>query len=318
MIGIIRNMRNDLKDFKRKPILFVIVALTFLFPSAAHASWIGDKAIDAINSVLASIFEPIFDGMLLALNAILVNPTSMDGIPYVNDIKNGMVIIAICLLVTNVGFRGLMYMLTGTTGTNHAPMSDILGKAWISAILIAALPPILKDVLLPLNSYLMNWVQSIGVNFENGLLAMAFPVYNTLTNVIIFCVWLIAMVGLLWSNAVRVAELILLYFIGPLIAVSHSGRGEALQIWITQAVAVTFTQSLQYTLVGLSFNLMLAATYDWWTYLGGIGAVVLAIRGPQVIKQFLYSTGTAGGATSLAQQAAGTAIYRSMMKGVMK
>ncbi|OBZ15938.1 hypothetical protein A8L34_28235 [Bacillus sp. FJAT-27264] len=307
-------MKSKLRKNKRWIGTSLVFGFLFLFPNMVHASWMGDKVNDAISDVLGTIFEPIFEGMMYVLKAILVQPANMDGIPYVHNAMIGMQIIAFSLLATTLGFRGFMHMATG--GSGGAPMSDILGKVWISAILIIALPHMLTDILLPLNSALISWIQALGVDFKNGIALLVFPIGQGLTTIIMAVIWLIALLVLVWSNAVRNAELIFIYMISPLLAVSNAGRGEALQAWIVQAVSVTFTQAAQYALVGLSFNLMLSSTYDWWTYVAGIGAIAVAVRGPQVIKQFLYSSGTAGGVGGAAQQLGGTAVYRMMLKGV--
>lgn len=305
------------RSTRYRNILLLVIILVVLFPSTVDASWMGDKVEDAINDVLGKIMNPIYSGMLSALRAVLINPTNMRGIKYIDQLELGMQVLAGALLVTTIAFRGLMYMINGTTGGNNAPISDILARSWMAAILIFGLPWILENVFLKLNEFLMAWVNSIGVDFQNGLLLIVFPSGQGLTNVIMFCIWLLSLIGLLWSNAVRCAELIFLYIIAPLLAVSQAGRGEALQMWIIQAISVSLTQVVQFALVGLSFNLMQGAGFEWWTYITGIGAIVLAIRGPQVIKQFLYTTGTASGGASAAQQVGGTVMYKAMMKGVI-
>ena len=303
-------------------VIFLTLCLLLLFPSAAHASWVGDKVNDAISDVLADIFEPIFNTMLLVLDKVLADPANFDSVSFIRTVKNGMATIAFSLLVTTLGFRGLMYMINGTTGANNTPMSDLLARAFQSAVLIVSLPWLLENVILKANAFMMGWIGSVGVDFKAGLKAILFPSSVGLTVTIIFVIWLISLIALLWANAVRSAELIFLYMMGPLIAVSQAGRGEALQIWITQSIAVAFTQSFQFAAVGLSFNLLNVSTVTdasgWWKYLAGIGAIVVAIRGPQFLKQFLYSTGTAGAAGGAAQQIGGTMMYKHMMKGVMK
>lgn len=304
-------------------VVFLTLCLLMLFPSMAHASWVGDKVNDAISDVLANIFEPIFNTMLLVLDKVLADPANFDSVSFIRTIKNGMVVLGFSLLATTLGFRGLMYMINGTTGANNTPMTDILARAFQSAILIVGLPWILENIILKGNDLLMSWIRSVGVDFKAGLAAVLWvPSHMGLTILIMFVIWLVALIALLWANAVRCAELIFLYMVGPLIAVSQAGRGEALQMWITQAIAVSFTQSFQFAAVGLSFNLLNVNTITdssgWWKYLAGIGAIVVAIRGPQFLKQFLYSTGTAGAAGGAAQQIGGSMMYKQMMKGAMK
>lgn len=98
-------------------------------------------------------------------------------------------------------------------------------------------------------------------------------------------------------------------------AVSHAGKGESFQIWVMQAVSVTFTQAVQFFLVGFALNNSANMALNSWTsLLLPIGSVVLAIRGPQVLKQFLYSSGVTGVAVGYSQAAFSQAIYGAMLK----
>lgn len=289
----------------KKQAFWIIFVFLLLYPTTVYAG-VGDTVAKAITYVLKLMLEPIFDGMLDALNYVLASPTRLHDYPYIETIKNGMQVLAASLLATNLVFRGITYMTDINTGQD-VPMAEVLVKTLMAGTLIVALPWILEYILLRANEYLMDWIASLGVTVQFHW-TIIWDV--SLHIVLILFVWLISLVFLLVVNAIRVAEIIVLYLIAPLIAVSHAGKGEALQNWITNAIAVVFTQSVQYTLVGLSFNLMADFGGEWWTYLGSIGMIVLAIRGPQVLKQYLYSSGVASSTMNVTKMV----LYRAVRR----
>jgi hypothetical protein len=303
---------------RMKYALLIFVIFSIVFPATAYAApfdWIGDAFIAGLTKLIISIFQPIFDGMFQALRLVMLTPTNLSSIPFISDCFQASQILAASLLLTLTVFKAYKYQVNGTTGGQVEPMASILSRAGMSGILIFGLPWILESVLLPANDALMNYVQGLGVKLDSSMaLIMTTSAGMSLVSALFFMIFVVAMLGLLISNTIRIAELIFLYIAAPILAVSHAGKGESLQIWIMQAVALSFTQVVQYVLVGVAFNLLGSATTEWWTLLGAIGSVVVAIRGPQLLKQFLYSSGVGGAATGVGQQMVGTAIYKVMMK----
>jgi hypothetical protein len=297
-------------------VLFTLTISVMIFlPNIAYAGWVEEKIGDGIAYVLTLIFKPIFDSLIKALQMTLNSPTNLEELPFIPQVMHGMRYLAYTLLGLNLTFRAWRYQTGGVRGEVE-PMSDILFRAGISAILIYALPEILNYIL-RLNEAIMNWLASLGIDFGSGLKLLAFPMGggSALVLILFFIIFVIALVGLTISNAIRIAELAFLFAIAPIIAVSHSGKGESLQIWIMQAVAVSFTQSVQFGLVGFALNLVVNINInEWWTWIAPVGAVVLAIRGPQVIKQYLYSSGVSGFSVGMAQTAMSYHIYSRMMK----
>ncbi|MEK4983608.1 conjugal transfer protein TrbL family protein [Bacillus sp. FSL K6-6540] len=290
-----------------------IFSLSFLLPNVVFAEgWVERKVGDTIAYVLKLIFEPIFDSMVAALSTMMSTP-DLSSIPYVEQAMEYSRIIAGSLLVTTLAFR--LWRAQGRLITGQQePIADILYKTAISAVLIYGLPEILS-FLLQMNALLIEGIKTMGVDLTKGLKTLAFPLTQGITLSIFFCIWIVALCGLSISNAIRLAELCFLYVVGPIMAVSHAGKGESFQIWVMQAVSVTFTQAVQFFLVGFALNNSANMALNSWTsLLLPIGSVVLAIRGPQVLKQFLYSSGVTGVAVGYSQAAFSQAIYGAMLK----
>lgn len=296
--------------------LFVIVALSLAVPSVAFAdSWAEKQAGNILMYLLKFFFEPVFDALVDMLGSIMVTP-SFDSptLSYVKTVNQDLQIAAGSLLVLTVTFRLFKIKMGNITGGQVEPVPDMLWRALMSAVMISGLPFFLEKMI-ELNRVLIDYIKFKGVDMTQSLNMLSFPGNNGIVMLLAFIIFIVALVALAISNAIRIAELCMLYVFAPIMAVSHAGKGETFQIWITQALTVTFTQSVQFFMVGFALNLTAnIAAYEWWAWLAPIGAIVVAIRGPQILKQFLYSSGVGGFAGGMAQSAASSAIYTKMMK----
>lgn len=295
------------------PLLLIVFAS---FPPIVFAeSWVEKQTGKVLTSTAKFVFEPALDGMVVALGAMMSTPSFRSGdLQFVHVVMQDMQILAFSLLTLTVAFRIWRTTTGKVMGGQAEPIPDILFRAVVSGILIFILPEILNK-LIELNNVFISYVQTRGVNLTEGLKAVAYPATGKFILVVAICIFIIALIGLTVSNAIRIAELCLLYVFAPIMAVSHAGKGEAFQIWITQAVAVSLTQSVQFYLVGLALNL--TGNIDmmqWWSWIAPIGAIVISIRGPQLLKQYLYTSGVGGFSTGTGQSIVSSAVYSKMMK----
>lgn len=295
---------------------FTSVFLLLAFPSIAFAaSYLERKAGDIVAHICTMVFKPIFDTMLTALAAVMLTPTNFDSVPFVMKVKFNLTIVAYSLLALNLAFRAWRFSSAHAMGGEKEPLSSILMKTFMSGILIIGLPEILKFIL-KINEVMILMLKSAGVNFDTGINMLVFPATGApFVLLLCFCFFVIALVGLVVSNAIRWAELCTLFMLAPVMAVSHAGKGETFQIWVTQAIVVSLTQAFQFGVCGLALNFIVNIQQDeWWSWLAPIGGIVLSIKGPQWLKQFLYTSGVGGFATSSGQQVTMNAIYSKMMK----
>lgn len=297
---------------KKYRILLMFVGLFFIvFPTYVFAeSYLERKAGGVVAYLLGIIFKPIFESMVGFLTGILSTP-DLKELVFVGTAVTYAKYIASVLLITQLSFRVWKNMTSRGFADQSEPLPDIFWRTGLSGALIYGMPEIL-DYLLKINAALITVIGHLGVDFKQQLANVRFPEGAGLAIVAFFCIWIVAVVALTISNAIRLAELCFLYIIGPIMAVSHAGKGESFQIWIMQAVAVSLTQCVQFLLVGLSLNLsadlMREVTLE--SLLLPIGSVVVAIRGPQLLKQFMYTTGTGGAISSAAK----TVVYSRMMR----
>lgn len=295
-------------------LMLASMILLITFPTAAFAEgYIEKKVGDSIAYILNLIFKPIFDFLLTALSAMMTTP-ELDKLPVIGEMMTVAQYLASSLLVLTFTFR-LWRFQTGTVyGGQTEPLPDLIYRTCWSGVLIYGLPEILK-ILIRLNNVFIEMIQYRGINFTSGLKALIFPTTGNLVLLITMIIFVVSLIALTFSNAVRIAELCLLYIFAPILAVSYAGKGESFQIWVTQAIAVSLTQCVQYLMVSIALNFTLNIDINaWYSWIAPIGAVVVAIRGPQLLKQFLYNSGVGGFAGGMAQSAASSAIYMKMMR----
>lgn len=275
-----------------------------------------ERASASIASfILTSIFSPIYGGMVDLLTGILSTP-DLKSISFVNKAMIYAQYIASTLLFTQFAFQVWRSMTSRAFTGQSIPLPDIIWRTFLSGVLIYAMPGIL-DYLLKINQAIIDVVSNLNIDFKTQLASIQFPVAGDLSFIIFFCIWVVALLGLAFSNAVRLGELVFLYILGPILAVSHAGKGESFGIWVMQAVAVSLTQSVQFLLVGAAMNFttdIMKGSQSIGGLLLPIGSIVVAIKGPQMLKQFLYTSGVGNAITGGIKSTAHTAIYSKMMR----
>ncbi|WP_101809555.1 conjugal transfer protein TrbL family protein [Paenibacillus pasadenensis] len=303
-----------MKKKRISSLLFFLFLMTL--PNVAYAeSWAERTAGGVVTYILKYFFEPLFNAAVEVLGSIMItDPFST--YPLIDKVKAMVQLIAISLLFCTVAFRLFRTRVGIATGGQTEPLADLLFRSMISGVLIFALPFMLEH-LIKINDVIIEIIKTLNVDLTGNLNALNFYGGRDIVLFLAFIVFIVALIGVTISNTIRFAELCVLYCIAPIMAVSHAGKGEAFQIWVTQAIAVTFTQSIQFFLIALTFEFLGNMELNSWTQMvAPIGACVIAVKGPQSLKQLMYSSGVGGFGAGMGQQATTTAIYSKMMKGV--
>lgn len=134
---------------------------------------------------------------------------------------------------------------------------------------------------------------------------------------VVFLLYGLGLIILAVMAAFRHVQLIFLLSLSPLLAVSASGKGQAYNTWVREAIAVSFTQSFQcWALWLMSSQLLMSidssmfSTDRFWNVLTAIAFLVGTITGPSFLKKWLHSSGMGGAAGGAAKMAA----YKIMTK----
>ena len=123
-------------------------------------------------------------------------------------------------------------------------------------------------------------------------------------------IWAIALLVFAVVGALRYIELGIVLIMGPLAASTYVNRSGVLQTYWTEATAVIFTQIAHVILAYWVIQWSSAGTV--WGLVSSIAAAGISIRGPQVLRQFLYSSGAGGAITGASR----FAVYKAMMPKV--
>jgi len=250
----------------------------------------------------------------------LINDTDLNKFFDINILVTYFQIIAGGLLIVFVAWEAFKQLSGGMIPTEEKSIGTLILQTVWAGFLIFFLPWSVTNIFLRLNNYLIKLIQSIGIRIVpnqsfNILLEPGLTTLGTtliLMMVILFVAFLI--LGII--AGIRYAELAIVTLVAPLVAVSAVNQGEAISVWVRETVSIVFTQVVHVILLQLLIS-SLGRMGVFFNYVISLGIVVVMLRGPKVIRTFIYSTGT-GSATVAAVGAAGRmAAFKYMVSASM-
>lgn len=299
----------------RKLFMLMALGLFLIFPAVAFAefdfwkkitnfsiwSWIGDLAND--------LAQEAYTG----LTAALFSPTDLSNYPNIRDavkiaqaVAGGLLgLAAVFEAAQSLGFRG--------AGGEEKSLEQIARGTIFGGFLIFFLPYSVEKLFIPINNYLLEAISHLGVGIETFQSLLLFSVASAPGGtILIFLGYAVMCLILAVISGIRYVEIVLCLVISPIVAVSAVRGGEAIGVWVRETTAIVFTQCVHLLLINLLFNFVGAA--DFWGFMKAIGVIVILIRGPQVLRQFLYSSGTGNTLVSAAGTGGRMVAMRLMTK----
>jgi len=282
--------------------------------------WIKEIISSLIWDGIAGIGENLFDFFIKFINTLIVQPTEpskyianfdqyLKGVQY---FSGGLLVIFVILAVFRQ-ISGVMYQSEKSMGTYFIHVT-------IAGGLIYILPKVVTSVLLPLNNALINFIGSVGVDasrIEDSLSSSGgwgAVIKETNIFAVMSLVLTIALIALCITGAIRYIETLIAILIAPLVALSVINSSDGLQIWIREAVAIVFTQTIHFLILQILLSIMAGVDNMVLVVILSIGAVAVGLRGPHIIRQYLYRTGT----SSTLVASAGSAGRLGMMAMIFK
>jgi len=282
--------------------------------------WIKEIISSLIWDGIAGIGESLFDFTFKFINTLIVQPTEpakyitnfseyLKGVQY---FSGGLLVIFVILAVFRQ-ISGVMYQSEKSMGTYFIHVT-------IAGGLIYILPKVVTSVLLPLNNALINFIGSVGVDasrIEDSLSSSGgWGAVMKEANIfaVMSLVLTIALIALCITGAIRYIETLIAILIAPLVALSVINSSDGLQIWIREAVAIVFTQVVHFLILQILLSIMAGVDNMVLVVILSIGAVAVGLRGPHIIRQYLYRTGT----SSTLVASAGSAGRLGMMAMIFK
>jgi hypothetical protein len=221
--------------------------------------------------------------------------------------------------------RILNGMKENITGENNANFAEIMGSYLISYVLISATPYIVTNFLMVISKNLLDDIPYLTLGGRtlsdvdpskgiHGLINYAdYTKYGTWFWVLVLIVLFIALIAFTLSAAILNVELGILILLGPLIATTFQNRSQVFRMYWTECVAVVFTRNLQLFLFLAMLGFLVKGPSN---LLYAFGVAVVAIRGPQVLRQYLQGGSVPGG--GVASGVGRLVVYRTMFKAIGK
>lgn len=212
--------------------------------------------------------------------------------------------------------EGMKNEATGEDSTNFA---EIIGSTVIAFALVFATPYMIEYLIIPINNLGVQSIVNLGIDvniagndFLDRYTVGADLALASLHIIFMVLVWVIAILVFAVAGAIRYVDLAIVMVMGPLVATSYTNRSQVYATYWVEVVSVIFTQCIHALLCYLILQWSSGGTLMGIIF--AIAGAVVAIRGPQVLRQFLYSSGAGSGAVGAGRMAA----YKMLIKGVGK
>lgn len=285
-------------------------------------SWFGEKASEAIWGIVYQIASDVASEAFEFVMKYVLLETDPNRLINFDSYLLMMQSISLSLLLFAVAWEGVKYQ-TGTF-SEDVSLQTLIMRTLFAGVCIAFLPFALEHFFIKINNLFVNMIVAEGINItpgKTGVFSILLePKELSMILVILFVVFAIAFLILGIIGGIRYVEIVILFLIAPLAAVSIVRGGELLDVWIRETIAVVFTQTIQVFLLALILNAVgkMGEENAIEIYLVTIGAIVVMISGPQAIRKFIYSTGTGSAGAKAVGGAGRMAVYKAISKGAIK
>jgi hypothetical protein len=162
--------------------------------------------------------------------------------------------------------------------------------------------------LLELNRTIVEAITSTGVDADVMITTfdVVYPQGIAIIYIVLLLIMAIMFLILAIQYAIRFAEISFLYIMGPIaIATNVNNEYNLFPVWWRNVLSTVFTQAIQTLLIAVFLNVAakISGGLSMENFILAIGYLVLILKSPQFIKEFMYSTGSGkavGGAVSSA------------------
>ena len=280
------------------------------------SSMIGDAISSAIITFLSGIANEFLGHAMDMLTNFLLKFSDINQFINVNAFLVYSQTLAGIVLVTAVVWEVFKANSSDVFNSSNHSVSMLASKSIAAAIGIYLLPWSVINVLMPLNEALVKVITHIGKNYtlEDGVI-IAFETLLSEGVVIVLGILVLSIGFVLLGiiSAIRFIDIIVSIIISPFVAVSIVGDGDAAINWCKDIFCIVFSQSVLILLLQLLLKIM-ADNQNLVGILLSIGCMAVMLRGPQVLRNYVYKTGTGGGVTGLASVVAMKSTVGSLKK----
>ena len=265
--------------------------------------WISEIISNSFWQGISSAIESMLDFIFDFISQVVVQPTEPGKyLTNFNEYLKGVQFFAGGLLVVFV-IWSVFRQLSGVMYDNEKSMGTYFIQVTFAGGLIYILPKAVTLIFLPLNNALIGFIGSVGISTSrvNDSFQSAWGLVKEENVVMLmFLVLVIAIFVLGIAGAIRYIETLIAILVAPLVAISVINNNDAINVWIRELIAIVFTQTIHFLLLQILLSIMGGVSNMVIMLILSIGTIAVGLKGPQILRQYLYKTGTSSALVSSA------------------
>ena len=279
--------------------------------------WISEIVTGSFWKAVDTIIESMLNYMYDFLSQVIIQPT--EPAKYIQNFDQylkGVQFFAGGLLVIFV-IWSVFRQLSGVMYTDEKSMGSYFIHITFAGALIYILPKAVTLVFLPINNALIKFIGSVGIDvsaINNTMQTLWGGIVQEETARIMFLILIIAIFVLGIAGAIRYIEAIIAILVSPLVALSLINNSDGLQVWLRELTAIVFTQTIHFLILQILLSIIGGVQNLTVMIILSIGTIAVGLRGPQILRQYLYRTGTSSALVS----SLGSASRLGMMSIIIK
>lgn len=226
------------------------------------------------------------------IGMFMLKPTDFSKYPKIDVLYDFVSQLASSLCIVFVAWSLLMAMINHMANIQSRSVIEIVCRGMFAFVLSASAPWFLDSVLLKLNNAIVKYFLDKGLDTKTLEKFIVMKDTAAMSLILMAAVIVVLFVLLGMQYIQRLGEYIVLLVTSPIAA--HSVITENFDIWGVwwrESVSVIFSQAFQVALLWLVLNL-LTGTEKLSDYMFAIALMVIILKGPKYIRQFLYSSGS--------------------------
>ncbi|MHB8280966.1 MAG: conjugal transfer protein TrbL family protein [Candidatus Humimicrobiaceae bacterium] len=279
--------------------------------------WISEIITGSFWKAVDSIIEGTLNYIYEFLSQVIVQPT--EPAKYIQNFDQylkGVQFFAGGLLVIFV-IWSVFRQLSGVMYSDEKSMGSYFIHITFAGALIYILPKTVTLVFLPINTALIKFIGSVGIDvsgIDNTMQTVWGGIREAKISTVMFFILVIAIFVLGIAGAIRYIETIIVILVSPLVALSVINNSDGLQVWLRELIAIVFTQTIHFLILQILLSIIGGVENMTLMIILSIGTIAVGLRGPQILRQYLYRTGTSSALVS----SLGSASRLGMMGMIVK
>lgn len=276
------------------------------------------------QNILIDLANQAFEVMKDMLEIFILKPGDLLQNATINTFFNLIKGVSWSLATVFLIYQCLRIYVLSLADGDRSELKKLLPKIFLIPVFMMSLPWGVEAILTLSGDFSRGFLSVPSVDQDGAAVVGFAAIYllfmgatNSLFIVILALVFLALLAVFAFQQCLRFAELAFLVVSGPIAIMSILNQEFNLfPSWWRHLLSVAFTQSVQYLLIMMAIKLATGTNPFKGEYMGifgSIGCMVLVIKSPAFIREFMYSTGAGSKAAGMAANTVSSA-GRSLIK----